>query len=94
VVVVHTREEKSDSGALIQKVKLQGSSKDNFASIPDLVIHQVRRMSKGEKGDPELTTTIYTVGTKSFSQAKNRFGLPPVMKNATLRDVFHAIRSK
>src|SRR5690606_9043519 len=94
VVVVHTREEKSDSGALIQKVKLQGWSKDNFASIPDLVIHQVRRMSRGERGDPELTTTVYTVGTKSFAKAKMRFGLPPVMKNATLRDVFHAIRSK
>src|SRR5690606_3812420 len=94
VVVVHTREEKSDSGALIQKVKLQGSSKDNFASIPDIVLTQTRKMAKNEKGEPELSTTVYTVGTKTFSQAKNRFGLPSVMKNATLKDVFEAIKAQ
>lgn len=94
VVVVHTREEKSDSGAVIQKVKLQGSAKDNFASIPDIVLTQTRKMTKTEKGDTVLTTTVYTVGTKTFSQAKNRFGLPSVMKDATLKDVFEAIRTQ
>lgn len=94
VVVVHSREEKSDSGAVIQKVKLQGSSKDVFASIPDLVLYQTRRLAKNEQGKSEVSTTVYTVGTKTFSQAKNRFGLEPIMKDSTLKDVFEAIRNK
>jgi hypothetical protein len=93
VVICHSREEKSESGAIIQKVKLQGSAKDNFASAPDVVFYQTRKLAK--VGDETLLQTkVYTVGTKAFDQAKNRFGLPYVMEDATLATVFKAIRAK
>lgn len=93
VVIVHTREEKSDSGAIVQKVKLQGSAKDNFASAPDVVFYQVRKLAK--VGDESvLRTKVFTVGTKAFDQAKNRFDLPYVMDDSTLADVFKAIQAK
>ena len=94
VVIVHTREEKSQSGAVIQKVKLSGSSKDVIASIPDMVLYQRRLQSKGNDGKVDVKTTVYTVGTKTFDQAKSRFDLPPVLEDATLADVFNMIRSK
>lgn len=93
VVIVHTREEKSESGSIIQKVKLQGSAKDSFASAPDVVFYQTRKLVK--VGDEtKLQTKVYTVGTKAFDQAKNRFGLPYVMEDATLATVFRAIQDK
>ncbi len=93
VVIVHTREEKSSSGTIIQKVKLEGAAKDNFASEPDVVFYQTRKLAK--VGDvTKLQTKVYTVGTKAFDQAKNRFDLPYVMEDATLADVFKAIQDK
>ena len=94
VVIVHTREEKSTSGAVIQKVKLQGSSKDVIASIPDMVLYQKRLQERDKSGNISVATTVYTVGTKSFDQAKSRFDLPPVLTDATLATVFEQIRKK
>ena len=94
VVIVHTREEKSTSGAIIQKVKLEGAAKDNFASVPDVVLYQTRKLSRNSEGDSVLETKVFTVGTKVFDQAKNRFDLPFVMDGATLRHVFEAIQKK
>lgn len=93
VVIVHTREEKSTSGTIIQKVKLEGAAKDNFASVPDVVFYQTRKLTK--VGDESLLQTkVFTVGTKVFDQAKNRFDLPYVMEDATLADVFTEIQKK
>lgn len=92
VVIVHTREEKSESGAIIQKVLLQGSAKDKIASVPDVVIYQKRQQGKGDDGKPKVMTTVYTVGTKAFDQAKSRFDLPPTMADATLADVIREIK--
>lgn len=92
VVIVHTREEKSESGAITNKVKLQGSAKDNFASIPSAVFYQTRKMTKLADGTSAVQSKVYTVGTKAFDQAKNRFNLPYVLEDATLKDVFELIR--
>lgn len=92
VLVVHTREEKLDSGAIVEKPKLQGGAKDVLASIPDCVFFQ-KRSAKKSGDDIVAETTVYTVGTKSFEQAKSRFDLPAVMKDATLATVMNQIRS-
>lgn len=94
VVIVHTREEKSTSGAVVAKVKLQGSSKDTIASIPDMVLFQKRLQSKDAAGKTSVATTVYTVGTRTFDQAKSRFDLPPTITDATLATVFDEIRKK
>lgn len=93
VVVVHAREEKSGSGAVIEKPRLQGSSKDVIASIPDCVFYQSRTTKKDDAGKVYAETTVYTVGTKKFDQAKSRFDLPPVMQGATLATVMNTILS-
>jgi len=92
VVVVHSREEKSESGSIIQKVLLQGSAKDKIASVPDVVIYQKRGQAKGDDGKIKAVTTVYTVGTKTFDQAKSRFDLPATMTDATLADVIREIQ--
>ena len=92
VLVVHSREEKLDSGAIVEKPRLQGGAKDVLASIPDCVFFQ-KRASKKEGDEVVAETTVYTVGTKSFQQAKSRFDLPPIMKDATLASVMTTIRS-
>lgn len=93
IVVLHTREEKADSGAVTQRIRLQGAAKDIFASIPDIVLYQTRKVRKieGEK-EARASSTVYTVGTKEFAQAKNRFDLPMKLTDATLQDVFESIR--
>lgn len=94
VLVIHTREEKSDSGAIVQRLKLQGSQKDNLPSIPDAVFYQTRRVVKVEgEPEPKAVTTVYTLGTKTFEQAKNRFNLPLKMVDTTLKDVLEYIRN-
>lgn len=94
IVVIHTREEKSDSGALTQRLLLSGAAKDSISSIPDAVLYQTRKVRKleGEK-EARASTVVYTVGTKEFSQAKNRFDLPLKMADSTLESVFETIAS-
>lgn len=94
VVIVHSREEKSTSGGLIQKVKLEGAAKNTFASEPDVVFYQTRKLGKDASGNAVLQTKVFTVATKTFDQAKNRFDLPYVMEDATLKTVFEEIQKR
>ena len=95
ILISHTREEKSDSGAITNKVNLQGSGKNEVPSIPDAVFFLTRVMKQveGEK-DKRPVTTITTVGTRAFTLAKNRFQLPPQIVDGDLTTVYDLIRSK
>lgn len=86
VITVHEREEKSETGALIQRLRLSGGSKDTFASIPDTVIWLERR----KRGRDGIVTTAY-FGTDDNKVTKDRFGFPPAVQGASLPYLFKLI---
>lgn len=89
ILIVHSREEKSESGAITEKLLLQGAAKDTVASIPDVVLYVTRVMKtvEGEKFK-RPSPTAYTVPTKKFDLAKSRFDLPAAIEDVTMSSMY------
>ena len=89
IINIHDREEKADTGALQQRLRLSGGAKDTFASIPDTVVYLERR----KKGKDGLVTTAY-FGTEDNKVTKDRFGFPPAVQGATIPYLYQLIDEK
>lgn len=86
IITIHDREEKGETGALQQRLRLSGGAKDTFASIPDTVIYLERR-KHGKEG--VITTAFF--GTDDNKITKDRFGFPPAVQGATIPYLFGLI---
>ena len=93
IIIVHEREEKADSGAIMSKLRISGSAKDTLPGIPDLIIYFERLLDNGEDGDGKEHTYGY-VASSDKKVTKNRFGLPPVIKDVTLPGIWQFIDNK
>ncbi len=87
IEVCHSRESAEDSGQLKIRPKLSGSSKDNLASIPDLVVYLDFEDVTNEQGEVE-TKLVATLGQDHIIQAKNRWGLPAKIVDFTLPKLY------
>lgn len=85
ILVVHEREEKSETGAVISKIKLQGSAKDTLPGVPDVVAYLTRRLKKGVP-----VTTAY-FGVEDTKVVKDRFHFPPQVDNVTIPALYAMI---
>ncbi len=93
IIVMHDREEKADSGAITKRLSIQGSAKDVFPGIPDVVAYLERVVVDGKP------TTIAYFGTSDNKVTKDRFNFPPKVANVTLPGLFkfidtHGARAK
>ncbi len=86
IITIHDREEKSDTGALQQRLRLSGGAKDTFASIPDTVIYLDRR----KRGKDGVVTTAY-FGVEDNKITKDRFNFPPVVRGASIPYLYDLI---
>lgn len=93
ILIVHEREEKAESGALMSKLRISGSAKDTLPGVPDLIMYLERRLDSGEDGDGE-EHTYGSVASDDRKVTKNRFGFPPVIKNVTLPGLWNFIDNK
>lgn len=93
ILVVHEREEKSESGAILSKLRISGSAKDTLPGIPDLIIYCERLLDNSDDGDGKEHTYGY-VASSDKKVTKNRFGLPPVIKDVTLPGIWQFIDNK
>lgn len=85
ILVIHDKEEKSKSGAVMRLLRLSGSSKDTLPSIPDVVMYLDRVVE-----DNKYTTYAY-FGTNDGKITKDRFDFPPLVKDVTIPKLFKYI---
>lgn len=85
ILVMHDREEKSDTGAITKRLALQGSAKDILPGVPDVVAYLERRVKKGKP-----VTTAY-FGVEDTKVTKDRFGFPPQVDNVTIPALYAMI---
>ena len=85
ILVVHDKEEKSKSGAVVRLLRLSGSAKDTLPSIADVVMYLDRVVEEGE-----YVTYAY-FGTNDGKITKDRFNFPPVVKDVTIPKLFKYI---
>lgn len=88
ILVVHDREEKSNTGAVQKKIRATGGAKDILPGIPDVVVYLERRA----EGDDYVTYGYF--GTDDGKVTKNRFDFPPVVKDVTIPKLYKFIDSK
>ena len=92
IAVMHDREEKSDSGALVKRLRLGGSSKDTFAGIPDVVAYLTRRVYKVDGEDREVT--IAEFASQDGKATKNRFGFDSTMIDPSIKKMWQHIDNR
>jgi hypothetical protein len=80
ILVMHDREEKVDSGAIVARLRLSGAAKDVLPGIPDMVAYLERKLSKE---DGKVHTYAYFESSNK-KVTKNRFKFPPIMEDADL----------
>ena len=90
ILVVHDREEKSESGAVVARLRLAGAAKDILPGIPDVVAYLERKI---DKEDGEVHTYAYFENSNK-KVTKNRFGFPPIVKDVTLVNLWKYIDKK
>lgn len=85
ILVLHEREEKVSSGALVTKIRMGGGSKDLIGGIPDIIGYTERKVSG--------TTAKSSVSLESDDRkiTGNRFGLPPVINDVSMQKIYDAI---
>lgn len=88
IMVVHDREEKTKSGAVVQLLRMSGAAKDLLPGVPDVVVYLDRKVE-----DEEYVTYGY-FGTNDGKVTKDRFNFPPVVKNVTIPQLFKFIDKK
>lgn len=89
ILVVHEREEKSEAGALLSRLRLSGSSKDTLPGVPDLVMYLSRSV-----GDDEKPHTYGFLESSDRKVTKNRFSFPAVIQDVTLPGLWKFIDNK
>ena len=92
VVVLHDREDKTDSGSLIKRLRLGGSSKDTFAGIPDAVAYLTRKVYNVDGEEREVT--IAEFGSQEGKVTKNRFGFPPSLIDPNFPKMWEHINNR
>lgn len=85
IAVVHEREEKASDGSLIKALKLQGSAKDVWPGIPDVVAYLERKVLDGK---PQ---TVAYFETDDNKVTKNRFHFPAKVLAPTIPKLFEFI---
>ena len=93
VLIVHEREEKSDSGAVLSRLRVSGSAKDTLPGIPDFIMYLERKIDTGENSDGKEHTYGF-LASSDRKVTKNRFGFPPVIKDVTLPGLWKFIDNK
>ena len=93
IIVVHEREEKLESGAVLSKLRVSGSAKDTLPGIPDLIMYLERKIETGEDGDGKEHTYGF-VASSDRKVTKNRFGFPPAIKDVSLPGLWRFIDNK
>lgn len=88
IVTVHEKEEKTTDGALVKGLRLQGSAKDTWPGIPDVVAYLERKLDGGEP------TTFAYFETDDNKVTKNRFKFPPKVKDVTIPKLFKYIEDR
>lgn len=88
IAVVHEREEKDADGGLFKALKLQGSARDVWPGIPDVVAWLERKVVDGE------VATIAYFETEDNKVTKNRFHFPPKVKNPSIPKLFEFIEKR
>lgn len=84
ILVVHEREEKSETGAVISKIKLQGSAKDTLP-VRRTVAYLTRRIKKGVP-----VTTAYFGGGR-IRRWSRIASIPPQVDNVTIPALYAMI---
>lgn len=92
IAVMHDREEKSESGALVKRLRLGGSSKDTFAGIPDVVAYLTRKVYSIDGEEREVT--IAEFASQDGKATKNRFGFPATMIDPSIKKMWHHIDNR
>ena len=85
IAVIHEREEKSTDGSVVKMLKLQGSAKDTWPGLPDVVAYLERKVLDGE---PQ---TVAYFETEDNKVTKNRFRFPPKVLSPTFPKLFEFI---
>lgn len=86
ILVMHEREEKAASGALVTKIRMSGGGKDIIGGIPDIIGYTERKVSSGNRA---VTTLSLESDDKKITG--NRFHLPPVIVDVTMEKLYQAI---
>lgn len=90
ILVVHDREEKTEGGAIVARLRLAGAAKDILPGIPDMVTYLERKL---DKDDGEVHTYGYFESSNK-KVTKNRFGFPPIVKDVSLPQLWKFIDKK
>ena len=88
ILVMHDREEKSETGAITKRLAVQGSARDILPGIPDVVAFLERKVKKG------VPTTTAFFGVEDTKVTKDRFGFPPQVDNVTIPALYAMIDAK
>jgi len=88
IAVIHEREEKAADGSLLKALKLQGSAKDVWPGIPDVVAYLERKVFDG------VVQTVAYFETEDNKVTKNRFRFPPKVLGATIPKLFKFIEDR
>lgn len=89
ILVFHENVEKTDTGAMVSKLVLQGSAKDVLPGIPDVVGLVTR---KADKEGVETTTVQFAPDNNKAT--KNRFGLPARVEDPSIGSIFQHISNR
>ena len=82
IVVLHEKEEKNGDGGIVKNLNLQGSAKDDWPGIPDVVAYMERKVLDGEP------TTLAYFETDDNKVTKNRFKFPAKVIDPTIPKLF------
>lgn len=86
IMVVHSKETRSETGANYSGLNLKGAAKESLPGIPPAVLY----LERGPDGDGGYVTTVYTQPHKS-RDTKNRFGWPDAATGVTLPKLWKLI---
>lgn len=90
VLVVHSKETKSDTGAWFSGLNLKGSARDTLPGIPDVVAYLERRIDN----DDNKAHTFAYFENDSTRVTKNRFNFPAVVRDPSFPVLWKLIDKK
>lgn len=89
ILVFHENVEKTDTGAMVSQLVLQGSAKSVMPGIPDVVGLVTR---KADKEGVETTTVQFAPDNNKAT--KNRFNLPARVEDPSIGTIFEHIKNR
>lgn len=89
IVNFHEKEDRTDTGALVSKLVLDGSAKDVVPGIFDIIGYTTRKASK----DGTVSTTVQ-FAPNPRKATKNRFEgkIPPIVEDPSMKKIFELIQ--